>query len=275
AFLAPAAGLKTVAQLDRQGTITNGPDDGDDTAGCPSGGGESPPPAPDCGPSTLPLSVVFAPAEKPALTVTPPPETTTYLNCPVAGTVLPATPNGLVSAPLVSGIGPAPGPGTVAISLRGTDVISDADSDATSTLAVDLRLDRIAVVEALDLADTFHDAHVDDRGITRLPVRCPAGSTCSGRIGIAAGSDGASASRAAKQPRWPRPLLTPEPLVGSARFSIKGGRSARIPVRIAHGSAVALQGLAFETLDVIVRQRAGNASKPVAFVAGQVRIRVG
>src|SRR6476646_8300894 len=39
AFLTPATGLRTTAVLDREGSITTGPDDGDDGSGCPEGDG--------------------------------------------------------------------------------------------------------------------------------------------------------------------------------------------------------------------------------------------
>lgn len=273
AFLAPVAGLTTVAQLDRQGSIEYGPDDGDDGDGCPSGDGEAPP-APDCGPSTLPLSLALLPGASSGLIATTADAGSRYDNCPVMGQVLPAIPRMLAAPILVNGIGPAPGPGLALAALAGTDVDADADSDVTSKLEVDLRLDRVAVIEALDLKDAYREAPVDSHGVVHLPVTCPAGKACAGTIAVGISDLGSSAERAVTAPRWPKPLLQAGPALGSARFAIRAGKKARVAVRLAHGSAATLSGLTGEPLDVIVRQSAGKRRKPIAFVVGQVRLRV-
>lgn len=273
AFLAPATGLKTVANLDREGTITQGADDGDDGEGCPSGGGDQQPPAPDCGPQGLPLSFTFAAGATPGLSADP--VDSPWQNCPIEGSSLPAVPETLSAPPLVTGIGPAPGPGLVPFTLTGTDVQSDADTDATSRLTVQLQLERVAVVEALDVPDGYTTAPVDRSGSTKVPVSCPAGAACRGTISVAAGGSGAQSERAVTQPpRWPKPLVQNEPALGTARFSLKAGRRARISVRLAHGSKQALAALAGQDLDLVVRQAARGAGRPIAFVAGQVKLRL-
>ena len=272
AFLTPATGLRTTAQLDREGSVTYGPDDGDDSTGCPEGDGASTPPPPDCGPSTLPLTFTFQPGAPPGLTALPVDDGSGYKNCPVIGSVLPAVPTTL-SAPLTAdGVGPAPGPGFTTISLFGTDPASDADSDSTTKLTVDLRLERIEAVPALDVKDSYTPAPVDGSGRTAVPVSCPGPGSCSGTIGVGTSDFGAEPTRAVKQPKWPRPLLQPEPALGAARFKIKAHRHARVRILRAHGHRPTLVALNNEQLDLIVRQAAGQGRKPIAFVAGQVRL---
>jgi len=270
-FLTPATGLQTTAQLDREGSVTTGPDDGDDSTGCPEGDG-GPPPPPDCGPSTLPLSFTFQPGAPPGLTAQTTDDSPRYQNCPVIGSVLPAVPTTLSAPLLADGIGPAPGPSFTTISLTGTDVASDADSDSTTKLAVDLRLERVSAVPALDVKDAFTTAPVDGKGRTSVPVTCPGPGSCSGTIGVGMSNIGSESTRAVKQPKWPRPLLQPEPALGSAHFKVKAGKQARVRILLAHGSRPTLTAFNNEQLDLIVRQAAGKGRKPIAFVAGQVRL---
>ena len=271
AFLTPATGLHTTAQLDREGSLTNGADDGDDSSGCPEGDGTTPPP-PDCGPSTLPLSFTFQPGAPPGLTAQTTDDSPRYKNCPVVGSVLPSVPTTLSAPILADGVGPAPGPGFTTVSLTGTDTNSDADSDSTTKLTVDLRLERVSAVPALDVKDSFTTAPVDGKGRTTVPVSCPGPGACSGTIGVGTSDFGSEPTRAVKQPQWPRPLLQPEPALGTAHFKIKAGKHARVRILLAHGNRPTLAALNDEVLDLIVRQAAGKGRKPIAFVAGQARL---
>jgi len=268
AFLVPATGLHTTATLDREGSITYGADDGDDTDGCPSGDG-SQPPEPDCGTQVVPLTFTFTPGASPGLSgdsIDSP-----WKNCPVSGLTPPAVPDNLSAPVLVSGTGPQGAP-LLPFQLIGTDVQADSDTDATSKLEVDMQLARVAIIEALDVPDSYKTAPVDGHGDTKVPVSCPAGAACKGTIGIAAGGFG-SGRAATAPPAWPKPLQQAEPLLGSARFSLKSGKRARVTLRLAHGSTQVIHALAGQKLDVIVRQSAKGRAKPIAFAAGQVKLR--
>jgi hypothetical protein len=273
AFLTPIADLKTVANLDRQGSIDMGPDDGDDGDSCPSGGGGDTPPAPDCGTSILPLSFLLVPGATPGLSAQSDALGSRYDNCTSMGSVLPSVPQTLTAPPFVTGLGPAPGPALGLVSVAGTEVVNDADSDVTTKLQVDLRFDRVATIEALDLKDSYTTAPVDAHGDVQLPVSCPAGAACTGTIAIGSSDQGSSTDRAVSQPRWPRPLTHVQAPLGSAKFRVKGGKKARIRILLGHGSTQVVQAFAGERLDVIVRQAAGKKHKPIAFVVGQVRLR--
>lgn len=272
-FLVGLTNLRAVATLNRQGTITEGQPQADDTqdAGCPGGGDDSEPAAPDCGPSTLRLSFTLLPGSSPGLSAETEGDDTRYRNCPTLAPVLPAIPSTLTAPAAVTGVGPAPLPPVGDLALIGTDVVSDADVDATSRLTVRLRIERVAAVAAFDVPDSFTEVKPDARGDVTIPAACPKGARCRGTVGIAV-SDIGSEARADVPPRWPKPLLTPEPLLGKARFSVKGGKRARVRVRLASGSKAALQALSGERLDVVVHQRAGRGHT-VAFVAGQVRLK--
>jgi hypothetical protein len=269
AFAASIPSLELKISEDRRGSIARGQPGDSNSGDCIGEATETPVPSvSDCGTHTLTASLAIDPvpgtAEVGGSAYDPAP----FLDCPVFGDVVPAFASPVTSSMPPLGPASAGGPPTGDASLEATAPITDPGVSGSTTLRLQLRFTRLAVVEPLAMAQDPTIA-VSPSGSLDVPVSCPAGS-CAGTItlGPAPGATFASV-HAAGLPRFPVPETGLVPQFGSATFHLRAHqRGVRLHISGGIVYARALRGV---QLAIYVSERSGRAT--VRYIAGDAHIR--
>ncbi len=268
-FAASIPNLAVKISEDRQGSITRGPAADSNPADCIGEATESPvPPSSDCGTHALTASLSIDPVPGTAAVGGSAVDPTPFLECPVFGDVAPAFASPVTSSMPPLGPASAGGPPNGDATLAATAPITDPGVSGTTSLRLQLRFTRLAVVEPLAMAPD-PTITVNPSGTLDVPVSCPAGS-CAGTITLGPAPNATVASvRAAGLTRFPAPETRPVPQFGSARFRLRAHQRG-VLLRIS-GGIVYARALRRVQLAIYVSERSGRAT--VRYIAGYAHIR--
>jgi hypothetical protein len=269
AFAASIAGVELKISEDRQGSITRGPSADSNPGDCIGEATESPlPSGSDCGTHTLTASLSIDPVPGTAAVGGSAEDPTPFLECPVFGEVAPAFASPVTSSMPPLGPASAGGPPSGDATLQATAPITDSGVSGSTTLRLQLRFTRLAVVEALAMAQD-PTITASPSGSLDVPVSCPAGS-CAGTITLGPAPNATVASvHAAALPRFPAPEAAPVPQLGSASFHLRAHqRGVRLQIS---GGAIYARALRGVQLAIYVSERSGRAV--VRYIAGDAHVR--
>jgi hypothetical protein len=269
AFAASIPSLELKISEDRHGSIARGQPADSNPGDCIGEATESPlPSGSDCATHTLTASLSIDPVPGTAAVGGSAEDPTPFLECPVFGDVAPAFASPVTSSMPPLGPASAGGPPTGDATLEATAPITDYGVSGSTTLRLQLRFTRLAVVEPLAMAQD-PTITVSPSGSLDVPVSCPAGS-CAGTITLGPALDAKVASVQAVGPaRFPAPETAPVPQFGSATFHLRTHqRGVRLHLSGGIIYARALRGV---QLAIYVSERSGHAT--VRYIAGDAHIR--
>lgn len=269
AFAASIPSLELKISEDRHGSITRGQPADSNPGDCIGEATESPSPsAPDCGTHTLTASLSIDPVPGIAAVGGSAEDPTPFLECPVFGDVAPAFASPATSSMPPLGPASAGGPPTGDATLEATAPITDPGVSGSTTLRLQLRFTRLAVVEPLAMAQD-PTITASPSGSLDVPVSCPAGS-CAGTITLGPAPNATVASvHAAGLPRFPAPETAPVPQFGSATFHLRAHqRGVRLHIS---GGVIYARALRNVQLAIYVSERSGRET--VRYIAGDAHVR--
>jgi hypothetical protein len=269
AFAASIPSLQLKISEDRQGSIARGQPADSNPGDCIGEATESPlPSTSDCGTHTLTASLSIDPVPGTAAVGGSAEDPTPFLACPVFGDVVPTFASPVTSSMPPLGPASAGGPPTGDATLDATAPITEPGLSGSTTLRLQLRFTRLAVVEPLAMAQD-PTITVSPSGSLDVPVSCPAGS-CAGTVTLGPAPNATVASvHAAALQRFPVPETAPVPQFGSASFHLRAHQRG-VLLHIT-GGLIYARALRRVQLAIYVSERSGRAT--VRYIAGDAHIR--
>lgn len=268
-FAASIPGLALKISEDRHGSITRGPAADTNPGDCIGEATETPPPpGSDCGTHTLPASLSVDPIPGTAAVGGSADDPTPFLQCPVFGDVAPSFASPVTASMPPLGPASAGGPPVGDATLQAAAPITDPGVSGTTTLKLQLRFTRLAVLEPLAMASD-PTITASPSGSVEVPVSCPTGS-CSGTVtlGPAPGATIASVHASATS-RFPAPQSGPVPSFGSATFRLRAHqRGVRLQIT---GGILYARALRRVKLAIYVSERSAHGT--VRYIAGDATLR--
>ncbi len=282
------ASLTLRIAMQRDGTLTPGPEP-EPSCGIASGDGGGTPPVPDCGARSGQMDVAVTPSGGTVVRIAPAPEPAfstepidaehepayPYNDCPNLGAILP---EGLLGSDVRfpttgvvdPGAPPIPGQlGPASMVGEGSDtapLTQEPEITGSTEASYTLRLIRLATVA--EVSASADQVSLGPGGSGTIHLRCPRQrSSCAGSAFIAA--DLAPQEEGAID-RFPAAAGSDLHSFGGRRFRLKGGHSGRVVLRIAHANHAVLESL--RDLDLYAGVKLGSGRNAVRYLLTRVRI---